>query len=72
MSALSLRHVFGLKGDVKDNVHYVDETSVLYVAGTYPYPILLYLYINSMHITSSIRASGCVGVGVNRLQHHSV
>eukprot|EP00753_Platysulcus_tardus_P007913 PLAT15528.6.p1 GENE.PLAT15528.6~~PLAT15528.6.p1 ORF type:complete len:1283 (+),score=804.90 PLAT15528.6:80-3928(+) len=30
---LSLRHVFGLKGDVKDNVHYLDENLVLYPAG---------------------------------------
>lgn len=33
MSVLSLKHIFGLKGDVKDNIHYVDETNVLYPAG---------------------------------------
>eukprot|EP00899_Mesostigma_viride_P000129 jgi/Mesvir1/10116/Mv16834-RA.2 len=33
VSALLPRHVFGLKGDVKDNVHYVDEMTVLYPAG---------------------------------------
>jgi len=27
------RHVFGVKGDVRDNVHYLDETTVLYAAG---------------------------------------
>lgn len=27
------RHVFGAKGDVRDNVHFVDETTVLYAAG---------------------------------------
>eukprot|EP00397_Hematodinium_sp_SG-2012_P002542 GEMP01002549.1.p1 GENE.GEMP01002549.1~~GEMP01002549.1.p1 ORF type:complete len:1215 (+),score=317.57 GEMP01002549.1:306-3950(+) len=30
---LSLRHVFGLKPDVRCNVHYVDETQLLYPAG---------------------------------------
>ena len=25
--------VFGLKGDVKDNIHYIDETTVVYPAG---------------------------------------
>ncbi|XRB08616.1 cilia- and flagella-associated protein 57 [Pycnococcus provasolii] len=30
---LALRHVFGLKGDVADNVHYLDENTVLYPAG---------------------------------------
>jgi hypothetical protein len=28
-----LRHVFGLKGDVRNNVHYYDESHVLYPAG---------------------------------------
>ena len=27
------RHVFGAKGDVRANVHYLDETTVLYAAG---------------------------------------
>ena len=27
------RHVFGAKGDVRDNVHFLDETTVLYAAG---------------------------------------
>lgn len=27
------RHVFGMKGDVKDNIAYVDESTVLYPAG---------------------------------------
>jgi hypothetical protein len=31
--ALMLRHVFGLKGDVRNNVHYYDESHVLYPAG---------------------------------------
>jgi len=32
-TTLSLRHVFGLKSDVTSNVHYVDETQLLYPAG---------------------------------------
>ena len=39
MSSVSLKHIFGLKGDVKDNIHYIDETNVLYPAG---YNIVLY------------------------------
>jgi hypothetical protein len=31
---LSSRCVFGLKGDVNANIHYVDETNVLYPAGS--------------------------------------
>ena len=27
------RHVFGLKGDVTDNIHYVDENHVVYPVG---------------------------------------
>lgn len=27
------RHVYGLSGDVADNIHYVDETTVVYPAG---------------------------------------
>ena len=30
---MSPRHTFGLKADVKDNVHYLDEQTVLYPAG---------------------------------------
>ncbi len=30
---IALQHIFGLKGDVKDNVHYIDEMTVLYPAG---------------------------------------
>ena len=30
---LSYRHVFGLKANVRHNLHYADETSVLYPAG---------------------------------------
>lgn len=30
---LTLKHIFGLKGDVKDNIHYIDENRVLYPAG---------------------------------------
>jgi WD40 repeat protein len=33
MSHISLKHIFGLKGDVKDNIHYIDESNVLYPAG---------------------------------------
>jgi len=33
MSSLLPRHVFGLKGDVKDNIHYIDESTVIYPAG---------------------------------------
>jgi WD40 repeat protein len=36
---LTLSHIFGLKGDVKDNIHYVDENNVLYPAG---YNIVIY------------------------------
>lgn len=32
--SLSHRHVFGLKSDVKNNVHYAEETQVIYPAGT--------------------------------------
>jgi len=31
---LSHRHVFGLKADVKNNVHYAEETQIIYPAGT--------------------------------------
>ena len=31
--ALSHRHLFGLKGDVKDNVAYVDDITLVYIAG---------------------------------------
>jgi ABC-type uncharacterized transport system permease subunit len=27
------RHVFGLRGDVKDNIHYIDEANIVYPAG---------------------------------------
>ena len=30
---INLSMVFGLKGDVKDNIHYIDETTVVYPAG---------------------------------------
>eukprot|EP00217_Crustomastix_stigmatica_P010708 CAMPEP_0183813298 /NCGR_PEP_ID=MMETSP0803_2-20130417/52843_1 /TAXON_ID=195967 /ORGANISM="Crustomastix stigmata, Strain CCMP3273" /LENGTH=1181 /DNA_ID=CAMNT_0026058151 /DNA_START=28 /DNA_END=3573 /DNA_ORIENTATION=- len=33
MSTLLTRHVFGLKGDVADNVHFVDESTVVYPSG---------------------------------------
>jgi len=33
LSTLLPRHVFGLKGDVKDNIHFVDENIVIYPAG---------------------------------------
>lgn len=33
MATVSPRHAFGLKADVKDNVHYLDEQTVLYPAG---------------------------------------
>ena len=36
---LSLRHIFGLKGDVRSNLHYLDEQQVVYPAG---YNIVLY------------------------------
>ena len=36
---IALQHVFGLKGDVKNNIHYLDDTHVLYPAG---YSIVLY------------------------------
>ena len=32
-SIITLRHIFGLKGDVKDNIHYIDESTVMYPAG---------------------------------------
>ena len=32
-ATMSPRHTFGLKADVKDNVHYLDEQTVLYPAG---------------------------------------
>eukprot|EP00240_Pyramimonas_obovata_P000064 CAMPEP_0118921440 /NCGR_PEP_ID=MMETSP1169-20130426/720_1 /TAXON_ID=36882 /ORGANISM="Pyramimonas obovata, Strain CCMP722" /LENGTH=1196 /DNA_ID=CAMNT_0006862159 /DNA_START=210 /DNA_END=3800 /DNA_ORIENTATION=+ len=32
-SQIQPRHAFGLKGDVKDNVHYIDESTVIYPAG---------------------------------------
>ena len=32
-SVLSLKHIFGLKGDVKNNIHYYDESHVIYPAG---------------------------------------
>lgn len=38
-SPLTLKHVFGLKGDAKDNIHFVDEANVLYPAG---YNIIVY------------------------------
>eukprot|EP00929_Paragymnodinium_shiwhaense_P023266 TRINITY_DN1460_c0_g2_i1.p1 TRINITY_DN1460_c0_g2~~TRINITY_DN1460_c0_g2_i1.p1 ORF type:complete len:1226 (+),score=432.73 TRINITY_DN1460_c0_g2_i1:97-3774(+) len=31
---LQHRHVFGIKADVKNNVHYVEETQIIYPAGT--------------------------------------
>merc|ERR1719343_180108 len=31
---LQHRHVFGLKADVKNNVHYAEETQIIYPAGT--------------------------------------
>jgi len=31
---LSHRHVFGMKADVRNNVHYADETLIIYPAGT--------------------------------------
>lgn len=33
ISTLIPRHVFGLKGDTKENIHYIDETTVIYPAG---------------------------------------
>jgi len=33
VNSLTLKNIFGLKGDVKDNVHYIDETRVVYPAG---------------------------------------
>eukprot|EP00854_Cymbomonas_tetramitiformis_P012413 gene12413-14666_t len=33
ISTLIPRHVFGLKGDVRENIHYIDESTVLYPAG---------------------------------------
>lgn len=30
---LTLKHIFGLKGDVKNNIHYFDESHVIYPAG---------------------------------------
>ncbi|KAJ3117421.1 Cilia- and flagella-associated protein 57 [Phlyctochytrium bullatum] len=34
IAAVAHRHVFGLKGDVKDNIAYLDEQTVLYPAGS--------------------------------------
>ena len=31
--SLSYRHIFGLRSEVRDNIHYIDETSVLYPVG---------------------------------------
>jgi len=31
---LSHRHVFGLNAGVKNNIHYVEETQIIYPAGT--------------------------------------
>ena len=39
MSLLTLKHIFGLKGDVNHTLHYLDETTVLYPAG---YNLILY------------------------------
>ncbi len=33
-TTLEPTYVFGLKSDVNDNVHYVDETTVVYPAGS--------------------------------------
>ncbi|KAL7750132.1 hypothetical protein RI367_004304 [Sorochytrium milnesiophthora] len=33
IAALAHRHVFGLKADVRSNIHYLDDTSVIYPAG---------------------------------------
>lgn len=35
---ITLKHIFGLKGDVANNIHYLDETHVMYPAG-YNIPI---------------------------------
>lgn len=32
-SALALKRIFGLDGEVKDNIHYIDEAQVVYPAG---------------------------------------
>ena len=32
-SSLTYRHLFGLKGDVTNNIHYVEENIVAYPAG---------------------------------------
>ncbi|KAJ3330947.1 Cilia- and flagella-associated protein 57 [Blyttiomyces sp. JEL0837] len=34
IAAVAHRHVFGLKGDVKDNIAYLDEQTVIYPAGS--------------------------------------
>lgn len=33
IAACAHRHVFGIKGDVKDNIGFMDEQTVLYPAG---------------------------------------
>jgi len=38
-SLLTLKHVFGLKGDVKDNIAYIDESTLVYPAG---YNVVVY------------------------------
>ena len=32
-TVLTLKNIFGLKGDVKNNIHYYDETHVIYPVG---------------------------------------
>lgn len=55
VAPITLQHVFGLKGDVKDNVHYIDEMTVLYPAG---YNIVL-------HNTENNKPQKFVPLGTN-------
>lgn len=61
------RHVFGLKGDVKDNVHYVDETTVLFPAG---HNVVLYNTEQKVQkfIPGTIDTSGitCLAISPNK------
>eukprot|EP01137_Pigoraptor_chileana_P030193 Opistho-2@16440 len=64
IAAVSHRHVYGLKGDVKDNVCYLDEQNIIYPAGS---NIILYNIDQRTQrfITATERSEGITAMAVS-------
>ena len=59
-TSIKLERLYGLKGDVKDNIHYIDESTVIYPCG---YNLVVYNLDKKTQrfipLASSANSSGC-------------